>query len=166
MKIETSRSKEFRSDNSRRSHDSYGGLLARLCLVVTIFAAPGCATTREGQSSSQDAGRKENCSRLAAAAHAYHEKINPNKMLKKAKQDCDAGDMMACLAIPGAWPMGVYFEVFLAPVLIPILAMDPATPCPQKPSTPQAGATASDSQPIDDHGEPSGAQISPDIQSK
>jgi len=153
MKIETPRSKEFRSDNSRRSHDSYGGLLARLCLVVTIFVAPGCATTRESQSSSPEADGKENCSRLAAAAHAYHEKINPNKMLQKAKQDCDAGDMMACLAIPGVWPMAAFYEVFLAPVLIPILAMDPATPCPQKPSTTRAGATASDSQPIVDHGE-------------
>jgi hypothetical protein len=103
------------------------------------------------QSSGQNAGEKESCSRIVAAARAYHEKINPNKMLQKAKQDCDAGDGRACLAIPMVWPYAAYLEVFMAPLLIPIYAADPdiqSKGCPDRSSTPEASATAADSQPL------------------
>jgi len=140
----------LRNSNFRWSHDSYMGLLARLCLIVTIFLAPGCATTREGQSSSPQADGKKSCSRLVAAAHAYHKMANPNKITQKIMQRCDDGDPLACSAIPGAWPIAAYFEVVGALFVIPALAMDPKTQraCPQEPSTTEATAKPSDSQQI------------------
>ncbi|HMK15283.1 MAG TPA: hypothetical protein VK460_09780, partial [Burkholderiales bacterium] len=111
--------------------------------------------TQGGQPGSQDAGEKPTCSRLEAAARGFHEAINPNKFLKQAKEDCDAGDTRACLAIPMAWPMGAMYYVLLAPVLIPLGTMGPNVQqyCPQNPSTPEANATASDSQPTLEQGE-------------
>ena len=153
MNIETPRSKEFRSDNSRRSHDLYIGLLARLCLIVTVVVAPGCATTREGQSSSQDTGGKESCSRLVAAAHYYHEGFNPNNMLRRAIHDCDAGDPIACMAIPGVWPFEAIIYVTGALILIPIFMADPniqSEGCSPKSSAMEAGATTSDYVPVPD----------------
>jgi len=141
----------FRDSNFRWSHDCYGRLLARLCLIVTIFIAPGCATTPEGQSSSPQPDGKENCSRLAAAAHFYHKMANPNNMTHMITQRCEDGDALACMVVPSAWPITAYFYVFGAPFVIPALATEPdiqSRGCPQKSSAPDTSAAASDSQPI------------------
>ena len=35
----------LRSNNSERSHDSYAGLLTRVCLIVTVLLVAGCAAS-------------------------------------------------------------------------------------------------------------------------
>jgi len=126
-----------------------------LCTLILVMTLAGCATVPEGQSGAQDASEKPTCSRLEAAVRGYHKRFNPNRFLEQANEDCNAGDLMACGAIPMAWPFGTLLYVVGAPLLIPLATMFPNVQqdCPQNPSTTEADATASDSEPIVDHGE-------------
>ncbi len=124
--------------------------MRKLCAGILVLTLAGCATTREGRSSGQDAAGKEDCTRFEAAARAYGDVFNPVKMQKRAIEDCGRGDLGACVAAPVAIPFTTLVAVFGAPLLFPIfMASDNVyrRGCPQLPGTPSAGGTGSPTQP-------------------
>ena len=94
-------------------HFIHGSVLAACLALVT-----GCAST-----SAHRSGAKKDCTRLEAAARAHLQGFahdwSPVKIQKKMVADCKAGDLQACVAVPGAIPLTTLMGIFGAPFMIP-----------------------------------------------
>jgi len=121
--------------------------MRKLCAGILVMTLAGCATTREGRPSGQDAARKEGCTRFEAATRSYFNAMNPIKFQERAITDCRSGNPMACVSVPFAIPYTTVLVVGLAPIIIP-LGLTTDNPfrdgCPQQPDQTSDGATTPD----------------------